>query len=313
MEARLVARASVQGVYDARIMPLAVWLIARTPLPIAAALSWLLSWLWWTAIPVRKKLAVGNFRASLPALDPGPPLRQMLRGMVLGYFELFRELHRPGTVTLAVDGVEEIVARSRGGRPTLVLATHLGSYDLIGGLLVQRTGVPSTVVVKVPRAPALAALLEKVRTGYGLGILANRRGSMATIYELVARGELVGFFLDQRLARGIPVPFFGRPALTAPSLAVAAAKTGEDVYFLEYWREGVGRHGCRFHGPLPGTGTIEGDTAAYTMRIEEAIRRRPHSWLWLHDRWKGAPVPSVSASVPVGELASAGAPAAPPA
>jgi KDO2-lipid IV(A) lauroyltransferase len=293
-------------------MPLAVWLIARTPLPIAAALSWLLSWIWWTAIPVRRKLAVRNLRASLPGLDPGPPLRQMLRGMILGYFELFRELHRPGTVTLAIDGVEPIVARSRGGRPTLVLATHLGSYDLIGGLLVQRTGVPSTVVVKVPRAPALAALLEKVRTGYGLGILANKRGSMARIYELVARGELVGFFLDQRLARGIPVPFFGRQALTAPSLAVAAAKTGEDVYFLEYWREGVGRHGCHFHGPLPRTGSIEGDTAAFTLCIEEAIRRRPHSWLWLHDRWKGAPEAPAPAGVRAGGLGPACAPAATP-
>jgi len=277
---------SARDAYDARIMSFAVWLIARTPLPLAAALSWLLSWLWWTALPVRRKLAVRNFLASLPGLDPGPPLRQMLRGMILGYFELFRELHRPGTVTLAVDGVEEIVARSRGGRPTLILATHLGSYDLIGGLLVQRTGVPSTVVVKVPRAPALAALLEKVRTGYGLGILANRKGSMVRIYELVARGELIGFFLDQRLARGIPVPFFGHQALTAPSLAVAAAKTGEDVYFLEYWREGTARHAARVTGPLPTTGRSEDDTAAFTACIEEAIRRRPHSWLWLHDRWR---------------------------
>ena len=282
-------------------MSFAVWLVARTPLPLAAALSWLVSWLWWTAVPVRRRLAVANFRAALPGLDPGPPLRQMLRGMILGYFELFRELHRPGTVTLAVDGVDEIVERSRQGRPTLVLATHLGSYDLIGGLLVSRTGVPSTVVVKIPRSPALAGLLEKVRTGYGLGILANKRGSMAAVYELVSRGELIGFFLDQRLARGIPVPFFGRLALTAPSLAVAAAKTGEEVYFLEYWREGVGRHGCRFHGPLPLTGSVEEDTAAFTRRIEEAIRRRPHSWLWLHDRWKGAPEGSSPSPVPAQE------------
>jgi lauroyl/myristoyl acyltransferase len=34
---------------------------------------------------------------------------------------------------------------------------------------------------------------------------------------------------------------------------------------------------------------LEEDTAAFTLRIEEAIRRRPHNWLWLHDRWKGAP------------------------
>ena len=74
--------------------------------------------------------------------------------------------------------------RSRIGKATLLLATHLGSYDLVGGLLASRTGVPSTVVVKFPRAPALANLLEKVRTGYGLEILPNKRGSMATIYEL---------------------------------------------------------------------------------------------------------------------------------
>ncbi|MBK8595562.1 MAG: lysophospholipid acyltransferase family protein [Holophagales bacterium] len=279
-------------------MSFAVWLIARTPLPLAAALSWILSWLWWTVVPVRRNLAVANFKAALPGLVPGPPLRQMLRGIILGYFELFRELHRPGTVTLAIDGLEQIVERSRKGRPTLILATHLGSYDLIGGLLVQRTGVPSTVVVKVPRAPSLAMLLEKVRTGYGLEILANKRGSMAEIYELVTRGQLIGFFLDQRLTRGIPVPFFGRPALTAPSLAVAAAKTGEDVFFLEYWREGVGKHGCRFHDPFTLTGNVEEDTAAFTRRIEEAIRQRPHSWLWLHDRWKGASGPAVPAPAP---------------
>ena len=282
-------------------MSFLVWLVSRTPLPLAAALSWVASWLWWTVVPVRRKLGVANFRAALPGLDPGPPLRQMLRGIILGYFELFRELHRPGTVTMAADGVEEIVERSRKGRATLVLATHLGSYDLIGGLLVSRTGVPSTVIVKVPRSPALAGLLERVRNGYGLEILPNKRGSMAEVYELVARGQLIGFFLDQRLTRGIPVPFFGRPALTAPSLAVAAAKTGEEVYFLEYWREGVGKHGCRFHGPLPTAGTVEENTAAYTRCIEEAIRRRPHSWLWLHDRWKGAPEGSSPSPVPAQE------------
>ena len=52
-------------------MPLAVWLIARTPLPIAAALSWLLSWLWWTAIPVRKKLLDEEARPFIPPLPPG--------------------------------------------------------------------------------------------------------------------------------------------------------------------------------------------------------------------------------------------------
>jgi KDO2-lipid IV(A) lauroyltransferase len=213
----------------------------------------------------------------------------MMAGLVLGYFELFRELHRPGTVDLEIDGAEAIAARVNAGKGTLVLAGHFGSWDLVGPLIVKRTGFPATVVVKVPRSPSVAALMEKVRTGFGMGLLANRRGVMPQVYEALDAGHLVVFVLDQKLARGIPVPFFGRPALTAPSLAAAAAKSGIPVHFLEYWREGTGRHGASFSDPVPVTGRLEEDTAAFTLRIEEAIRRRPHNWLWLHDRWKGAP------------------------
>ncbi len=213
----------------------------------------------------------------------------MMRGLVLGYFELFRELRRPGSVRLDIEGTEAIAARVNAGAGTLVLAGHFGSWDLVGPLIVRRTGFPATVVVKVPRSVSVATLMEKVRTGFGMGLLPNRRGVMPGVYEALAAGHLVVFVLDQRLARGIPVPFFDRPALTAPSLAVAAAKSGATVHFLEYWREGTGCHGARFSSPVPVTGRLEEDTASFTRLIEDAIRRRPHNWLWMHDRWKGAP------------------------
>ena len=213
----------------------------------------------------------------------------MMRGLVLGYFELFRELRRPGSIRLAIEGTEAIAARVSAGKGTLVLAGHFGSWDLVGPLIVRQTGFPATVVVKVPRSAPVAALMEAVRTKFGMGLLPNRRGVMPQVYEALEAGRLVVFVLDQKLARGIPVPFFGRPALTAPSLAAAAAKSGATVHFLEYWREEIGRHGASFSSPVAVTGRLEDDTAAFTRHIEEAIRCRPHNWLWLHDRWKGAP------------------------
>lgn len=265
------------------------WLFARTPLALAAAFAAFFSWLWWIVLPVRRRLAEANFRASLPGSAPGPALRRMMYGLVLGYFELLRELRRPGTVSLSLEGAEPIVGRSRRGEGTLLLAGHFGSWDLLGPMVGQRMGIPVTVVVKVPRSKSVAALMQRVRTAFGLGLLHNKRGSMPRVYELLAEGQLVVFVHDQKLARGIAVPFFGRPALTAPSLATAAARTGLPVYFLEYWREGTGHHGARITGPLPTTGRLEDDTAAYNRCVEDAIRRRPHNWLWLHDRWKGAP------------------------
>ena len=65
---------------------------------------------------------------------------------------------------------------------------------------------------------------------------------MQRVFELLEEGHLVVFVIDQRLARGVAAPFFGRLALTAPAIAVAAAKTSVPVHFLEYWREGTGRH-----------------------------------------------------------------------
>ena len=263
-------------------------LLARTPLPIADAFAAFASLLWWTALPIRRGLATANLRRALPGAPPGPVLRRMMQGLVLGYFELFRELRRPGSIHLAIEGTEAIAARVSAGKGTLVLAGHFGSWDLVGPLIVRQTGLPATVVVKVPRSASVAALMEEVRTGFGMGLLPNRRGVMPQVYEALSAGHLVVFVLDQKLARGIAVPFFGRPALTAPSLAAAAAKSGAAVHFLEYWREGTARHGASFSGPLPVTGRLEDDTAAFTRLIEDAIRRRPHNWLWMHDRWKGA-------------------------
>lgn len=264
-------------------------LLARAPLPIAASVATAASWIWWTLLPIRRKLAEANLRIALPGVPPGPALRRMMRGLVLGYFELFRELRRPGSIRLAIEGTEAIAARVSAGKGTLVLAGHFGSWDLVGPLIVRQTGFPATVVVKVPRSAPVAALMEAVRTKFGMGLLPNRRGVMPQVYEALEAGRLVVFVLDQKLARGIPVPFFGRPALTAPSLAAAAAKSGATVHFLEYWREEVGRHGASFSSPVAVTGRLEDDTATFTRHIEEAIRCRPHNWLWLHDRWKGAP------------------------
>jgi Kdo2-lipid IVA lauroyltransferase/acyltransferase len=269
-------------------MTFVAWIMARTPLAVAAGFSRFAAWLWWLVVPVRKVLAVRNFRSAFPDVPPGPPLRRMMAGLVLGYFELFREERVPGSVALAVEGDRQISERGRQGQGTVVFMGHLGSWDLVGALLARRTEIRGHAVVKIPRSKPVAALIERVRTAYGLGFIPNRFGAMRRALELLGEGCAVTFVIDQRLSSGVGVPFFGRLALTSPAVAVAAAKTGLPVHFLEFWREGTGRHAAAFSGPYPSTGDLEKDVAAWTARIEESVRRRPHNWLWLHDRWKGA-------------------------
>jgi Kdo2-lipid IVA lauroyltransferase/acyltransferase len=270
-------------------MTLVAWIMARTPLAVAAGFSRVAAWLWWLFVPIRKSLAVRNFRSAFPGVPPGAALRQMMVELILGYFELLHEERVPGSVVLSLEGMEPIAERQAAGEGALLYSGHLGSWDLIGALMSRQTRLKASIVVKIPSSKSAAALIERVRTAFGLGLLPNERGTMRRVLERLEKGEIVAFIIDQRFARGVAVPFFGRPAMTSPSIAVAAAKTGCPVHFVEYWREGTARHRAVVSAPLPVTGNEVEDVAAFTAKIEEAVRRRPHNWLWLHNRWKGAP------------------------
>jgi Kdo2-lipid IVA lauroyltransferase/acyltransferase len=96
---------------------------------------------------------------------------------------------------------------------------------------------------------------------------------------------------DQKLNEGIPVPFFGRPAMTATALALLALRFDCDVLPTRVER----LPGAHFRLtvfpplPLPRSGNHTADVAALTAdvtRVLEAwIRERPAEWLWVHRRW----------------------------
>ena len=97
--------------------------------------------------------------------------------------------------------------------------------------------------------------------------------------------------VDQKLNDGIAVPFFGRPAMTAPALALLALRFDCDVLPARVER----LRGARFRLtvcpplPLPHSGNqnadVAGLTAAVTAALEAWIRDRPEQWFWLHRRW----------------------------
>jgi len=113
------------------------------------------------------------------------------------------------------------------------------------------------------------------------------RGAIAAL----RRGMHLGLLADQKMNDGIPVPFFGRPAMTAPALAVLALRFNCDVLPLRVER----LNGARFRvtvfppPPLSRSGDPHADAAALMARVnailEEWIRDRPEQWLWVHRRW----------------------------
>lgn len=278
---------------------LAVALAGRVPLGVANAFAWALAWTWWWVLPFRRRVAVDNLRAALPEAPPRATLTRMMHDIVLGYVEIARYRResdqlrhgaRPEggwpeepsrTVQIAVD---------LGGIPPgcILVGGHSGSFDLY--LLAIADRLPIAVFFKTPASAWARDRLREVRTAHD--ILGLETGAkMADGYRALEAGRCVFFVQDQRYAKGIDSPFFGRPARTSTGLAAAVLRTGRPVWSAWGWRDGPGRHHVVFRPmPLPPlTGDRAMDLQALTDAMnrfyEAGIRTAPHGWLWLHRRW----------------------------
>ena len=86
------------------------------------------------------------------------------------------------------------------------------------------------------------------------------------------------------------MPFFGQPATTSPLLARLALKTGAPVVPVFGHLEPGGRYRVVFLEPLWAENGDPDAVPEFTRRclevVENEIRSRPATWLWLHRRWK---------------------------
>jgi KDO2-lipid IV(A) lauroyltransferase len=131
---------------------------------------------------------------------------------------------------------------------------------------------------------------SRVRTSNIELIPKGPSGARQTI-KLLSRGELVAMFVDQKMNDGIEVPFFGRPAMTAPALASLALKYDRPVIPFRIIR----LKGAHFRAEVLAPFRFEAsdDRNEDVMRamthvnqlLEGWIRQYPEQWLWLHRRW----------------------------
>lgn len=259
------------------------------------ALMMLLGWLWWTVLPVRKRAALSQLRASGLDCPPGPTLRRAVGSAALGYLELLlgrrARWHNTETVAAAISG--------RGG---ICLAGHGGAWDL--AMVSCAHHLPLTVYVREPSsAVARRALLWlRERTGADLELLPPG-GGLADAERALARGRLVVLVQDQRHNGGLPVPFFGRPAWTSAGFAVLAHRHPGLPLFGAWQRrtdsglvEGIFEQ-LHWERPTARAEAVAELTARSQQWVEGKVRGAPADWWWLHKRWKVPP----GATVPPGE------------
>jgi KDO2-lipid IV(A) lauroyltransferase len=211
-------------------------------------------------------------------------------GRVAGEFPHLPQLQVYGDPRVTVEGVEHIDRLRDDGRPGIFFTAHIGNWELAAIAVTQR-GLPLGVVYRAANNPTADALIRRGRANLPGELLPKgREGAKRAIAILQAGGHL-GLLPDQKMNDGIAMPFFGRPAMTAPAVAQFALKYDCPLVPIHVVREGGFRFRVVVEPPLDlrTTGDRHADVAAITAEvnrvIESWIRARPGQWLWLHKRW----------------------------
>ena len=198
----------------------------------------------------------------------------------------------PGPGRIEIEGVEQFAALRDDGRPGIVFSAHLGNWEL-AKIAARRFGLDATAVFRAPNDPTAARILHQVRSEtHGSLTAGSGPGAAAAINRVLEAGGHLAQLIDQHFTRGVPVTFFGRPALANPLLAKLARRHECPVHGARVVR--LPGHRFRVHLtpeiPMPrgldGRIDVVGATQAMTSVIEGWIREFPEQWLWMHRRWR---------------------------
>jgi KDO2-lipid IV(A) lauroyltransferase len=189
------------------------------------------------------------------------------------------------------------------GRGVLFFTGHFGFWELHAIVHALRLP-PIGVVARTLDNPLLHVLLEQMRSATGNTVI-YREGAVRRILRMLSQGQGIAMLIDQHLHSpdAIWVNFFQRPAATTSTLAALALRTGAPVVPVFALPLPGGRFKMIYeHAVKPPAADDPEAIREFTQRctdvLEMYVRRRPELWLWMHRRWRDAPVPSTGGIFP---------------
>jgi KDO2-lipid IV(A) lauroyltransferase len=181
------------------------------------------------------------------------------------------------------------------GKGVLFFTGHFGFWELqaiVHALEVQPIGV----VARTLDNPLLHVMLEQMRGATGNSVI-YREGAVRRILRILSQGQGIAMLIDQHMHSpdAIWVNFFERPAATTSTLAALAQRTGAPVVPVFALPMPGGRFRMIYEHAVEPPGADHPDAIReFTQRctdvLEMYVRRHPELWLWMHRRWRDAPV-----------------------
>ncbi len=245
----------------------------------------------------RRGRGVRQLEANLARVAPG---QDLLQAAVRSYARYWCEVFRLPVTSrervlsgMVLTGEEHFRAALEGGRGMVMALPHTGNWDHAGAWCAA-SGVPFTTVAERLRPESLYDRFVAFRESLGMEVLpltGGPRPAYAVLLERLRAGGALCLLADRDLSRsGIDVDFFGARARMPAGPARLALRTGAPLLPVTLAFTPAGWH-ATWHAPVPHT-----DAQQMTQALADAfavgIAAAPADWHMLQRLWvEDLPVP----------------------
>jgi KDO2-lipid IV(A) lauroyltransferase len=286
---------SIRQAVEYRGVRTALWLAGRLPIEAGQRIGAVLGRIGFDVVRARRSTSIANVEASL-----GVSTREATRiaraayanwGRCMLEYAAFARLTPAEVLDLTeVEGVENLDRTRAEGKGCIMVAAHLGNWELIGAGLVAR-GYPIHFLVGEQTNARVDGVMNELRRRQGIGII-TRSVALRKVLQALSEQQFIAMLPDQDARKGgIIVDFLGRPASTVRGPAMFAIRRGCAILPTFITRQGR-RHLMSIEAPLHPLPLANEDdvvrdlTQRYTDRIAARIRMHPDEYFWPHRRWK---------------------------
>jgi len=291
----MASRHPIRNVAEGAGVVLGYALFRILPLDWASALGGFLARMIGPRLGITKR-GDENLRRALPALSAAERRRIIAGawdnlGRVIAeypHLDKFRLFDKNGRI----EGVDagNILATRDPEKRYIFFSAHYGNWEIAIRTATQ-AGFAVTGVYRAPNNPIVDRFMLWARGAEGGELVPKGDIAAKKAFGALREGRALCMLVDQKMNDGIPVPFFGRDAMTAPALAVLALRYDCTVVPIRMLRL-KGAHFRMISEPplaLPKTGNTDADRRALMTTVntvvERWVREHPEQWLWLHRRW----------------------------
>lgn len=275
----------------------AMWLVARLPFRLQMAIGKQLGLLSYHLARGRRHVCEVNLSLCFPELT-AQQHRQLVRKTFIangiGFIEIaiawsgnpdrYRHLAH-------IHGQENVEQALQQGKGILLLGLHQTCFEMAGFLYSMHGDINATYRAN-DKNPLFDAFMYNGRRRLYKGLFERKdiRGAMRCLKQ----NRMLWYAPDQDYGpqHSVFTPFFGIPAATITAGSRYAAFNGSPVlFFSHYRREDNSGYDIYFSEPLSDypSGDDEQDGVIINRLVEDAIRKQPDQYLWLHKRFKTSP------------------------